>query len=353
MSATFDGKIRLCIVSTVLLPLMAAAAPGYTFTDLGAPQRGSSSRAFDINDQGVIVGDSSPGLFLSSRPTVWFADRKAYLDYPLSGGIGQAFAVNNRGQAAGWTRASESSPSTGNWWNGATRLSLGNGRAHAINDHGVIVGYSSAGPNSRAAISVQGSPVQLLPVLDGTTSMAEDINNQGQIIGIHTTADGTVTAVRWDQAGIRRLATPAGLRTTWARAINDSGQVVGYGSNDAGDVTLLWNGDTASVLGSLGGSHSQAYDINNAGLIVGYSTPPAGADKRRATLWIDGSAHDLNTLMDASPADWLLLEAHGINEQGWIVGIARYTGVQLPEYEPSGTTSRAFLLKPLSTTPAR
>jgi probable HAF family extracellular repeat protein len=67
-------------------------------------------------------------------------------------------------------------------------------------------------------------------------------------------------------------------------------------------------------LGTLGGTSSQAHDINEAGQIVGSS--PRADGLRRAFLWQDGVMTDLGTLSGSE--SW----GYGINESGQIAGEA-------------------------------
>jgi probable HAF family extracellular repeat protein len=123
-----------------------------------------------------------------------------------------------------------------------------------------------------------------------------------------------------------------------AAAINASGQVAGSAST-TGDAThaTLWNGSTTTDLGTLGGTESYASAINASGQVVGlaYTT---GNLAYHATLWNGTAAIDLNSLLDASTVSsgWVLTQATGINDNGWIVGNA--SNSQL------GITSHAFLL---------
>jgi probable HAF family extracellular repeat protein len=140
----------------------------------------------------------------------------------------------------------------------------------------------------------------------------------------------------------------SGGTNSLASAINSSGQVVGY-ANTTGDVAFhatLWNGGAATDLGTLGGTSSFASAINTSGQVVGWAYTADsvvggytyGNPAQHATLWNGTNILDLNSFLDASTvaAGWVLTEANGINDNGWIVGSASNSIL--------GFSSRAFLL---------
>jgi probable HAF family extracellular repeat protein len=88
-------------------------------------------------------------------------------------------------------------------------------------------------------------------------------------------------------------------------------------------------------LGTLGGDASEAYSINDAGQIVGWSYD--SSSNSRACLFDPtgrGNNIDLNTLV-APSSGWFLYSANYINDNGWIVGNGTIYG-----------QSHAFLLTP-------
>ncbi|MFU8813631.1 MAG: DUF3466 family protein, partial [Balneolaceae bacterium] len=63
---------------------------------------------------------------------------------------------------------------------------------------------------------------------------AWDINDQGQVVGYSDIGDNQHRAFYWDdEAGMVELPTYGG--NSYARAINNKGQIVGYSYDDAGN----------------------------------------------------------------------------------------------------------------------
>ena len=77
------------------------------------------------------------------------------------------------------------------------------------------------------------------------------------------------------------------------------------------------------MLGTLDGFNgSEAYDINDDGIVVGKSFDDAIPDPR-ATVWREGEIFDLNDFLPANSEWESLLEAFAMNNHGDIVGIGR------------------------------
>ena len=86
-----------------------------------------------------------------------------------------------------------------------------------------------------------------------------------------------------------------------------------------------------SILVALDGSSwsSFANALNNVGQVVGYTyigdgSTLSGSTDKHAVLWNGNVATDLNSFLDAGSvsAGWVLTQANGINDNGWIVGDA-------------------------------
>ena len=131
------------------------------------------------------------------------------------------------------------------------------------------------------------------------------INERGQIVG----TSGR-TAFLW-QAGRRTdLGTLPGSTESSADAINDLGQVVGTSVRGGVYRPFLWEKGRMRDLGRPGGEGSvENIDINAQGQVV-LTLTAFGVSLQGVGLWQGGRMRVLNGIS----------EAHGINDEGWIVG---------------------------------
>jgi len=194
-----------------------------------------------INDLGQIVGydtNAQPHAFLWSRST-------GLQDLGTLGGCcSQATAINNSGQVVGWSFPPNGSPAHPFVWTAEGGMhDLGfPGEAYAINNAGQAVGFYSAGTQSHAFLWSEVLGREDLGSLDGTTSVAFDINDNGCVIGIsgaHSrsflwTKDGGMQDVDAILAG-KVLA----LRTAGNMSINNAGQITSTGEGLAGQQVPL------------------------------------------------------------------------------------------------------------------
>ncbi len=195
--------------------------------------------------------------------------------------------------------------------------------AASINDLGDIAGWSSFAPNGnlldRHATLWTGGQIIDLGTLGGETSVANAVNNAGQVVGQseYDMQSSRNKACLWQNGEICILPAP---HPDWdgreALAINDSGEIVGYGFGTELVLRALhWREGKVVDLGALTSLESKAYGINDVGTIVGYSR--ITSDYVHAVRWTNGQIEDIHT-PNIGPNSI----ATYINERGQIVGDA-------------------------------
>ena len=244
-------------------------------TDLGVLGSGHS-QAFAINNSVQIVGwtyvDSTSG------------DRHAFLyengnmvDLGTLGGTdSHAFDINDAGQIVGRSNINSSTGSRGFLYQGGTMTNLGtvsggsNSDVRAINESGKIVGFCVDRDSTTGAYSCQnGSWTDLHAI----ATYPHDVNDSGQVAAIRFPSAGGIDALVYDNGTWTDLGSLGGNRTV-ANAINNSGQIVGESSISSYRAFLYENG-TMTDLNDLidpnsGWELSHAQDINDNGQIVGW-----------------------------------------------------------------------------------
>ncbi|WP_020653165.1 PEP-CTERM sorting domain-containing protein [Massilia niastensis] len=244
-----------------------------TASDLGSLGQ-AGSRAYGINDNGDVVGDSDvpvPGRTFSNVHAFVHSEGGMRDLGTLGGANSTAVAINQGGQIAGTAET-------------------GFGRRHAFRHS-------------------QGRMLDL-GTLDGFASTAMDINRAGDVVG---ESGGHAFLYR---DGMRDLGAPLGYSI--ARAVNDAGQVVGLsGRSDIDGHAFLHADGQMHDLGTLGGAFSAAFDINNHGDIVGW-TDVAGHDGRLAFLYSEGEMRTLDSMLYGTSAVSFGM-AFAINDVGQIL----------------------------------
>jgi probable HAF family extracellular repeat protein len=213
---------------------------------------------------------------------------------------------------------------------------------------GVVVAASGAfSAVARAAPLAPTYRVEDLGTLSGDyASAAMGINQHGDVVGWSMGPLGTRAFLYTDAAGMKALPAPAGRPRTTARAVNDSGVVVGNASTGGSDIghAVRWQSGTARDLGTLGtGSFSDARGVNAAGAAVGSSYTNGGG--------LSGGIHafrsvGVSPLVDLTPAADTA-RAEGINDSGQVAGYResrafRLTGTTFTDLGVSAGFARSF-----------
>lgn len=355
------GSAVLCAAASTTL-----AVPNYTITPLPSPGA-QDIYVHSINNAGQIVGYTVDDN--GSHAALWDSNGIHYLDGVNSAYTNsKAYKINNNGEIVGLSQF-DSNYNHATYWSPSrtptdigTLSGLGGSFANDINDHGVVVGSSSATRGQHAftwtaseGISDWGS---FAPNSNAEIAGFNAINNNGLMGGTHYYYSDPFRAMIADYNDSRRTLTnisPMVGRYSqgMVHAINDAGTIVGYQNSYVGDghAAIFLPEDGSFIdLGALGLDASRAYDINELGVIVGEAY---SYDYAAAFVYDDKTMYDLLDLIVNAQGWDLLFAAHGINDNGYIVGEGVFNGeirgfVLAPTAIPEPATLSLLALPTLS-----
>jgi probable HAF family extracellular repeat protein len=248
-----------------------------TLSQLALPTGYVWGDATDLNNSGVIVGDSirtTPNNDVTISAVYWDAAGTVHTLPDIGGWENEATAVNEHGQIVGTITTATEQRHAALWTNGVL-TDLGPGSAWDINERGQIAGTKSVnGVDHAVRWKADGTVTDLGAQVKGT-SYGYGINAAGDVVGTSNDTPNGLTTVgrRWHNAKATKVDT--GVHTwTSPRHINDHGMMVGSASSTkASAEPAVWiNGKIAdpTTLGiDIDGWIS---GLNNNGDLVGNGT---------------------------------------------------------------------------------
>ncbi|MHC1728896.1 MAG: hypothetical protein AB9866_23325 [Syntrophobacteraceae bacterium] len=336
----------LILVLIVFCTAVSSDAVRYRYEDLetlgGTPDYGNFGRKeAAINESGTVVGWSvvSGGAKHAFVKISGHSMQDLHSLVPPDSTASYATSINNSGKIGGYYvlggfHACFWNPSGG----GYEFEDLGgvDSEINAVNDAGYAAGSGVEGANVHAYVRDPNGDVHDLAPLPGDIHRyAMGMNNSNTVVG-HAYNNVELHSCQWTpSAGSFTPSTLFGANTN-AYAINSAGAVVGSRSGAGLWALLKLPGQPTQDLGNLGTEYSIAYDINDLGQVVGFSSDSSGMV---AFLWSSATGMvDLRSLVVNPPPGVKLKVAFGINEKGEIAGYTEHS---------------AFKLVPLTDSPAQ
>jgi probable HAF family extracellular repeat protein len=287
-----------------------------TVHDLGALPGVNQSLAGEISRNGLIAGISTNGLydpltgFPELRAVMWDSAHNIHDLGTLGGNASASNQVNSRGQVVGLAmNAVPEDPDVASFF------------------------YGPPAAQQVRAFLWENGLMRDIGTLGGNDSFASVINEGGAICGFsstnteinETTGLPTIHPFLWINGQMCDLGSLGGTRAMpgsfadgpFGRVMNERGQVVGTSTleGDEGFHAFLWSEGQLIDLGTLGGTLSQAYAINNAGQVVGRANTTSAPGSRHPFLWENGGMIDLGLVPSCARGT-----AHTINSRGEIAG---------------------------------
>lgn len=299
---------------------------GSVVRDLGT-FGGPAAVVYALNDLGQVAGTASTGPDTPYHAFRW--SRQTGLVDLNGPGVGNSIAtdINNKGQVVGVARFPTAFPQRAFRWSPNTGMvnlgALGpesSSVAFAINDASTAAGWSDEAQGPRLTQVTKwpaggGGPIALND-FPSIASLAEDINNAGQIVGsaAFDTRLNDQAFIWTRQGGLQGLGTePSYL--SWADGINEKGLVIGELWATPSDRNgIIWSRESGLlVIGTPGVDSSETNDLNNQGQVI-------GTLNGQGYIWTRaGGFVDLSSRVVGAPPGMTAFFGAAINDKGTIV----------------------------------
>jgi probable HAF family extracellular repeat protein len=328
------GKALTRIPPDSSRPVTAAPQPVFLGT-LG----GTSSNAIRINDRRQIIGYSTivPDRE-ETRPFLW--ENGVMRDLSTDPGeLSFAYDLNDLGHIAGASADREDGSTYGAWWaNGITnRLAFlpGSNSCHAtaINNVGLIAGFCIVFPDpvrfELVGVFWRNAIIERIAVPADLQLYPLDVNDAGATIGI-AFRGSEVFKFLWQNGVLTDIDEAAAGAFSEVVAINNRGDIAGYGPGPSFLQALLWDGQTTRAVGDPSTSNI-AYGLNDLGDV-------AGGSNRSGAVWTNGRTIEL-----PAPVGYTIGTASAINGGGDVTGnvsVSSTPYVWQAVYWPGATGSR-------------
>ena len=289
----------------------------------------------DINENGLAVGWGYANTPEGPRERAISWQNGVFTDLgTLGGNFSRAHQVNNAGVIVGESQTADGRYRAVVWENGIIRelpplnvFQYSDANAQSINEHGDIVGEDR---NDNWVIHAalwpaSGGVVDLGQLPGSDFSRARGINRNGAVFGQSISFSNFVgRPMIWSGGALSEIIMPPGGRANGniatGKIFNNAGEFVAEVAPDAfnfGKAIIYRNGafETLPMLPNAFQQLSVPYGLNEAGDVVGEAYGPSNFNP---VLWShDGTLTDLGQPQGMGAGD-----AHGINNSGLIVGQA-------------------------------
>lgn len=267
---------------------------------------GNDAAAFFVNEHGQITGQSytnttaNPSTGLPTADSFFWENGTMQDIGNLGGTLGNPTAFNNRGQVVGISNLAGDLTSHPFLWDRGVLTDLGtlggdNGVTNWINDTGDIAGKADLpGPppqNHDAVLWRHGAIIDLGTLPGDLCANAYYVNERGQVVGTSENRDLCSIptgehAFLWETGGpmvdLNTLIPPgSSLELTFAVAINNRGEIAGFGVPDGcapQDVELCGH---AYVLIPCDDEHGASGNCREGGASASQITPRSAPPERR------------------------------------------------------------------------